>query len=149
MDVVLLSGVALSILSNFVKDHGVEMAEKAGEAAAEVAKQLFNTIKEHFKENDKKGEMTLDLYEEDPENLENALQKKLMAQLEQNQAFAQQLQKLIDDFEKKAEPEAAAQIVVKVKGSGAAAVDGAVAAGKGGYAAGRDMHINTKSEDNE
>ena len=147
MDFVLLSSVALSILSKFVGKHGADLAEKAGEAAMEVAGQLFNAVKEHFQENDEAGEKTLELYKDDPETFESAMQKKLEAQLEQNQAFAQRLQNLIEDFEKNIEPEVAAQIIVK--GSGAAATSGGVAAGKGGYAAGRDMHINARPEDKE
>jgi hypothetical protein len=139
MDIALITSTAISILSHY----GPELTKMAGDAAVQAAKQIYSAIKQHFAQNDK-GKQTLDLYEQDPKTFESALKSILQQQFEQNQAFTQQIQELIESFEKVAPSETVSQI--RLQGSGAIATNGSVAAGQGGYASGGDMHVGTPPE---
>lgn len=139
MDAGLITSAVIGILSN----HGTDLAKKAGGAAVKAAQQIYNAVKEHFAKNNQ-AKQTFELYEQNPEIFEGALKLILQQQFEQNQTFAKQIQELLATFEKVA-PSEMNQIILR--GSGAIATNGSVAAGEGGYAAGGDIHIGAKPDE--
>jgi uncharacterized membrane protein YhiD involved in acid resistance len=142
MNIGLLVDAAIGILSGY----GIKLAKNAGEAALQVANQIFDAIQNHFSANET-ARQTLDLYKADPETFESALRTILQRELEQSEAFALRLQELVDALKEVTPADVVSQIIVT--GSGAAATGHSVAAGKGGYAAGRDLHIGSRPKEKD
>jgi hypothetical protein len=139
MEIELIVDVVIFILRRY----GDDLAKRVGKAAFQVARQIYDTVKEHLSTN-KEAEQVLGQYETGRASSESALRSILQQQLEQNQALATTLHDLVSEFKEATSPEAFSQIVIKVEDSGGNASRGGVAAGKEGYAAGHDMYIGTK-----
>lgn len=139
MDIGIITNAVIGLLGKY----GADLATKAGGAVAKIAREIYNVVKQNLGKNNE-AKQTFDLYEKDPETFESALRTILQRHFEQNQAFAQQIQGLFDNLERVAPPETVSKIILK--GSGAIATNDGVAAGKGGYAAGGDIHIGTKPD---
>ena len=111
-----------------------------GQSAAAVSGELYNNVRHYFSQ-DKIAEQTFNLFEGDPETFRGALEAILLQQLDINNDLGSHLIALIEQFEQAIstqKPDGRTQTVT-VNGSGSVAVDGAVAAGAHGFAAGGNI----------
>lgn len=128
------------VLGKYALDKGAELATKVGPKALEAAKEMFQTVLERVKRTDPR---TVEKFPGNPEGYNAPLTDSLNEVMETDPDFAAQLKALLEQYEKEAQEHAAAtgtSYQATVKGSGAIAQEGSVAAGEGGVAVGRDVH---------
>jgi hypothetical protein len=93
-----LAATAVVLLAPYLVKAGEAFAEKAGEALAEKTGALYRTIKGKFT-NDSYAEQTLLRLEESPDSKgrQTALEHLLAEKMEEDSAFAEQVQRLIEE----------------------------------------------------
>ena len=150
-----LTASVVVVLGKYALDKGLELGKEVGPKALDTAKEMFSTVLDRLRKNPK-GEVVAEGFEEDPGTYEKPVEKELEKEIEADPDFAAQLQALLDKYEEAAKEHAAATGKVyqaTLKGSGAIAQDGSVAAGAGGVAVGRDLRggvrISKRSEGDE
>jgi hypothetical protein len=132
MDPISIAPLALSawnILVPFIKKLAGKMMEKAGEALPEVAGKIWDTVKEKMEAQPQTQTLPAELVAApEDEDLQGAFKYQLKKLLENDEAFAKQLDGLVKQAEKQGDTYKAS-----LKGSGAVAQGaGAMAVGKGG-----------------
>jgi hypothetical protein len=92
------ASVAVSLLSPFLIKAGEKFAEKVGEKLADKTGQIYNLLKESFV-GDEYARLTLLRLEHAPENegRKSALETVIKEKMEEDNEFAKQLDKLIDE----------------------------------------------------
>jgi hypothetical protein len=131
-----LAASAWKLLAPFAQKMAGKLSEKAGEALPEVTGKVWDAVKEKLESHPETKSLPADLSKtpDDP-MVQGAFQYQLKKLLENDAAFARQLDGLIKQAGKQS-----TSISVKVEGDGAAAVgDGAQAVGAGGILIGGNV----------
>lgn len=101
-----LAGLATSVVAKFllpyVKQGAEKIAEKVtekvsegvGKQAAELAKKIWDRVSNAFKS--EKDQKTLELFKDDPETFQSAVEKILQQKLEQDAAMAKELNEMVN-----------------------------------------------------
>ena len=99
MEILAASGI--SMLTAFLAKAGPPIADKAGQALADAANALFETIKKAFK-GDPYAEQALTRLEDKPESKDRqgSVKDVLMERLEKDEAFAAEVRKLVEIAQK-------------------------------------------------
>lgn len=132
MDPTFIAPLVLSVwklIEPYAGKVGGKLLEKAGEALPDVVGKLWDTVKEKMEGKPETASLPADLAAtpDDPA-VQGAFQYQLKKLLENDEAFARQLQQLVEDAKKQGVSYSA-----KLKGDGAIAQGpGATAVGKGG-----------------
>jgi hypothetical protein len=141
MDFGLIATSAVSFLVPYLSKLADQFTGEIGEDLSEYAegkiKVLYETIKNKFKGDDY-ARQSLERLEKTPENIlrQQTLAGVIEETLSQDEPFLKTLEHLLEDVKQ------AGGGNISQTGSGVAAGDHSVAAGHGGYAAGRDININ-------
>ena len=92
------ASVAVSLVSPFLVKAGEKFVEKVGEKLADKTGQIYNLLKESFAADEYAG-LTLLRLEQAPENerRKSALETVIIEKMENDNEFAEQLSKLIDE----------------------------------------------------
>jgi hypothetical protein len=139
MDPVSLAPFAVSMVLPYLQKIAGKLVEKSLEAAPDVVGKAWDLIKEKLESKPETAELPKDV-EKNPESkpAQGALEYQLTKLLENDAAFAKQLEKLVKEAKKQAPSNSAS-----LKGSGAIAQgNGAVAVGS------RGVHIGGKASGN-
>jgi hypothetical protein len=98
MDPSMIANSVISILAPYLAKTGEEVAKKFGSAAWDKVVELHQTIKDRFaKEKDTYPSQTLKRFEQKPEARKESMKEALIEMLKQDQAFAAQLEELLND----------------------------------------------------
>ena len=92
-----LAAKAVGILSPYVAKSGEEFAKGVGKAAYDRSKTLLETLKKRFL-GDEEATETLENFEQKPQRYKPVLESILTEKLEKDKAFADEIQKLLDDI---------------------------------------------------
>jgi hypothetical protein len=129
------------ILGKYALDKGVELGKEVGPKALETAREMFGLTLDHLRKNPK-GEVIASEFEKDPDTYQKPMEKVLAETAQADPDFVAQLKDLLAKYEEAAKEHAAATgttYQATLKGSGAIAQGGSVAAGAGGVAVGGDV----------
>lgn len=149
MDPITLATGAVSLLVPHLAKAGKVVADKVGQEVwdkvSNKIEKLYETIKNKFIGNDY-AIQTLKRLEEKPDDKDrqSAMQSILKEVLIEDSQFQKILSQILAEAK-----QVGGESVIQVYGSGAAATHGGVAAGKGGYAVGRDIIIGKSLDDKE
>jgi hypothetical protein len=141
------------ILGKYALDKGVELGKEVGPKALETAREMFGLTLDHLRKNPK-GEVIASEFEKDPDTYQKPMEKVLAETAQADPDFVAQLKDLLAKYEEAAKEHAAATgttYQATLKGSGAIAQGGSVAAGAGGVAVGGDVkggiHLSRSDEE--
>lgn len=135
-----------TVLGPFVKKAGAKLLEKAGEAMPDVIGKVWDAVKHKMESKPETASLPTDLANK-PENpaVQGAFQYQLEKLLENDEAFARQLEGLV----KEAKQVTVTNMTATLTGDGAIAQgDGATAVGKGGMYIGGTATGNFNTGDN-
>lgn len=126
MEIVVAEVVA--ILGRYAIDKGEALLKDAGQAAADAARNLYDTVIARLKD-DPATKVIAEGFETKPDGYQQPVEDALQKKVDADPALAAQLQALMESL-KHATP--AAMWSILVSGSGAVAIDHSNAVGKGG-----------------
>jgi len=94
----IIASTAVLLLSPYLVKAGEKFAEKVGEKLADKTEQIYKVVKEKFQEDEYAG-LTLLRLQDAPENeaRKSALENVLNEKLEEDNQFAKELQKLVEE----------------------------------------------------
>ena len=118
----------VAILGKYVIDKGEGLLKEAGQAAAEAARNLYETVIARLKD-DPATTVIAEGFETKPDGYRQPVQDALQSKVNADPALGAQLQELLESM-RRATPAATWSILVS--GSGAVAVDHSNAVGEGG-----------------
>jgi hypothetical protein len=149
MDPITIATGAVSMLIPYLANKGETIIKKVGKEKwkklKEKTKSIFSAIKDKFEGNEY-AVQTLKRMEEKPEDegRQSAMKDVLMEILTEDEKFQKILSQLLNDAK-----QTGGDKFIQVYGSGAIAIGDGVAAGEGGYAAGRDIIIGNSRQDKQ
>ena len=117
----------VAILGKYVIDKGEGLLQDAGQAAADAARNLYDTVIARLKD-DPATKVIAEGFEKKPDGYQQPVEDALQTKVDADPALAAQLQALMESL-KQATPAPTWSILVS--GSGAVAVDHSVAGGEG------------------
>lgn len=147
MDPISIASLVISawkLIEPYAKKAGSKLLEKAGEALPDVIGKVWDMVKEEMESKPETASLPADLAAtpEDP-TVQGAFQYQLKKLLENDEAFARQLERLVDEAKQHGVSYSA-----KLYGDGAIAQGpGAIAVGKGGVHIGGNVSGNNLAGD--
>jgi len=136
-----LTSSIVVILGKYALDKGAELGKEVGPKALGTAKEMFTLVLDRMRR-DPKGEVIAEEFEKDSETYQKPVEKALDAELQADPDLAAQLKGMLASYKEAAQEHAAATGVsyrAEVRGDGAIAQAGSVAAGAGGAAVSGDV----------
>ena len=121
--------VVVDILGKYAIDKGASLLKEVGQSAVKAAAKLFEQVMSRLKADPAEAK-NAERFEKNPEAFQAAIEAAVAERVKNDPAFAVQLAALWKDYERARHMDASSTNV----GSGAAALDGGVAAGEGGMA---------------
>jgi len=125
----------MGVLTQFAADQGAEILKKAGQATADVAGKVFNSVMNKLKGDPRFGWIA-EQFAKDPETYKAPVADAVEEQIKTDPNFAAEMKALLESFDM---AQKAAGVTIVNTGSGAVATQGGVAAGAGGIAVGGDV----------
>jgi len=125
--------VVVDILGKYAVDKGVTLLKEAGQATAHAAAQLFDRVMARLKA-DPADARNAERFEQNPEGYQVPVADAITEKMKTDLDFATQLKVLLEDYQHAISAVGVPSINVGSVDSGAVAMQGGVAAGKGGAA---------------
>ncbi len=121
--------MVVDVLGKYVIDKGATLLQEAGQSAVQAAAKLFEQVMNRLKA-DPAEARNAERFEQNPKRYQAPIAAALTEKVKSDPDFASQLATLLQDYER-----AVRTNVLSIQvGSGAAVVQGGIAAGKGGVA---------------
>jgi len=125
--------VVVDVLGKYAADKGATLLKEAGQATVHAAAQLFDRVMARLKA-DPADARNAEHFEQNPEGYQVPVADAIAEKLKTDADFATQLTALLKDYQHAISAVSASSINMGSVDSGAVALQGGIAAGKGGAA---------------